>query len=53
MNAPTLIVSLIIFVLVAWIIIAKIRAKKSGKGGCSCGCDGCSSQNMCHPKESK
>ena len=53
MNAPTLIVALIIFGFVVWVIISKIRAKKAGKSGCSCGCDCCSGSDVCHPKESK
>lgn len=51
--------------LIDWIIIAvvlaaiggvvasAIRKKKSGKGGCDCGCDGCPSASACHACSSK
>lgn len=51
MNFPTFLVALVVFGLVAWIIVSHIRAKKAGKSGCSCGCEGCANQSGCHPKD--
>lgn len=28
-----------------------IHKKKTGKGGCGCGCDGCPHAGACHPKK--
>lgn len=44
----TVVISVIIFALVAWIIISKIRNKKKGRGGCGCGCQSCSMSDVCH-----
>ena len=45
------ILGVIALVLVA-IVISRIRAKRAGKGTCSCGCGGCAMQGVCHaPKE--
>ncbi len=44
MNLSTIVVSLVILGLFSWIILAKIRAKKAGKGGCGCGCENCANQ---------
>ena len=37
MNAPTILIGLIIFVLFAAIVARGIHNKRQGKGGCSCG----------------
>ena len=49
MNMSTFLVALAVFGIVAWIVIAQFRAKKAGKSGCSCGCEGCANKNGCHP----
>ena len=49
MNMSTFLVALAVFGIVAWIVIALFRAKKAGKSGCSCGCEGCANKNGCHP----
>ena len=49
MNLSTFLVALVVFGLVALIVVRQIRAKKSGKGGCSCGCEGCANRGGCHP----
>ncbi|BDF66133.1 hypothetical protein CE91St43_01050 [Oscillospiraceae bacterium] len=43
MNAPTILIGLIIFVLFAAIVARGIHNKRQGKGGCSCGgsCSSC------------
>ncbi len=51
MNFPTILVGLIVAVIFVAIIVSEIRKRKSGKGSCSCGCDGCSMSNICHKKE--
>ncbi len=45
---PTLIISGLIGLLVVAIIINEIKKRKSGKGGCSCGCGGCAMKDKCH-----
>ena len=34
---------------VAAIIMGLVRDRKSGKGGCGCGCKGCANAPYCHP----
>ncbi|MBP3887992.1 MAG: FeoB-associated Cys-rich membrane protein [Cellulosilyticum sp.] len=46
----TLIIATIIFGLMALVIYCQIKAHKSGKSTCSCGCSGCSSAKNCHSK---
>ena len=43
MNAPTILIGLIIFVLFAAIVARGIHNTRQGKGGCSCGgsCSSC------------
>ena len=48
MNAPTIIVGLIILLIAGAIIARGIYNKKQGKSGCSCGCSGCGMADICH-----
>lgn len=50
MNAPTIIISLIILAVFIAIVVSAVRNHKNGKGGCSCGggCSGCSMNGSCH-----
>ncbi|MBC8535903.1 FeoB-associated Cys-rich membrane protein [Feifania hominis] len=50
MNPPTIIVGLLVLAVVAAIVIGQIRKKRRG-GGCGCGCSGCPSAGICHPKK--
>lgn len=49
MNAPTIIVGLVILAVVAAIVARGIYNKKRHKGGCGCGCDHCAGKDTCHP----
>ena len=44
---PTIIVSIIIFGILALIIANMIKKKKSGKSGCGCGCSSCGMESAC------
>ena len=46
----TIIIAAIIFGLMGLIIYRQIKAHKSGKSTCGCGCSGCSSAKNCYPK---
>ena len=53
MNAPTIIIGLVVLAVFIAIIARSIYNKKHGKGGCSCGggdCGCCSGSDTCHPK---
>lgn len=51
MNLPTVLITLLVAAVFFAIVIKGIRNKKSGKGGCSCGCSGCSMSEICHSKK--
>lgn len=40
-NIAMILISAVIFVLMAWVIIFKIRQRSSGDSSCGCGCSGC------------
>lgn len=44
----TIVLSGIIFGMIALVITKQIKKAKSGESGCGCGCSGCSSVNSCH-----
>ncbi len=48
MNAPTIVVALIVAAIFVAIVISEIKKRKSGSGSCSCGCSGCSMSDVCH-----
>lgn len=45
-----IIVFLILALLVSAVIVRMVRDKKSGTGGCGCGCKGCANSPYCHPQ---
>ncbi len=51
MNVPTIIVLSIVVLAFVLALANEIRKKKSGKGGCSCGCSGCAMKGMCHAEK--
>lgn len=51
MNAATIIVGLIILAIFVFALRNVIKNIVSGKGNCSCGCDGCPSSSICHEKK--
>ena len=50
-NLGTVLVSAVILLILAAITVYEVRKKKSGKGGCSCGCGGCAMRELCHPQK--
>jgi len=44
----TIVLSGVIFGLVALVIVKQIKKAKSGESGCGCGCSSCSSASSCH-----
>lgn len=46
----TVIVLLILLLIVGAVIYTTIRDKRSGKGGCSHGCQNCAMHGKCHTK---
>ena len=50
MNWPTLIIAAVVALIFVAIVVSEIRKRKSGKGGCSCGCSGCAMSDSCHGK---
>lgn len=48
MNAPTIIIAVIIAAIFIAIVVTGIRNKKNGKSSCSCGCGGCAMKESCH-----
>lgn len=53
MNASSLIVGLIIFLVFTAIVVNEVKKRKSGRGGCSCGCESCAGCSLCHPEKAK
>lgn len=50
-NIATIIGALIVFGVFFAVILRLIRKHKKGEGSCSCGCGGCASSEICHPKK--
>ncbi len=48
---PTIIIGAVIGIAFILVIAREIKNKKSGKGGCSCGCGGCAMKDACHSKK--
>lgn len=44
----TIVLSGIIFGLMALVIVKQIKKAKNGESGCGCGCSSCSSAKSCH-----
>ena len=49
-NIGTIVVSVILALIVAFVIIRMIKNKKAGKSSCGCGCENCAMANECHKK---
>ncbi|HEX2926389.1 MAG TPA: FeoB-associated Cys-rich membrane protein [Ruminiclostridium sp.] len=47
-NIATILISVLVFGLMAWVVIYKIRQRRKGISGCGCGCSGCPEANKCH-----
>ena len=47
-NMATLIISAILFLILAAIVVSRVKNRKNGKSGCGCGCDNCAMKNECH-----
>ncbi|MBD5150789.1 MAG: FeoB-associated Cys-rich membrane protein [Oscillibacter sp.] len=45
-----IVVTLVLILIVAAVIGQMVREKKTGKGGCGCGCKGCANAPYCHPQ---
>jgi len=50
MNLPTIVIGLLVLAVFAAIVGKGIWNKKHHKGGCGCGCEGCSGNSSCHSK---
>lgn len=48
MNAPTIVIGLLVLVIFVAILARGIYNRKHHKGGCSCGCGGCDGCSGCH-----
>ena len=44
-------VTLVLVLIVAAVIAGMVRDRRSGKGGCGCGCKGCANAPYCHPQK--
>ena len=51
-NMGTIAVLLVLAVIVGLIVNKLCKDKKSGKGGCGCGCSGCAMKDSC-PSQKK
>ncbi len=47
-NLATIIIAAVVFGLMAWVVIHKVRQRQKGESGCGCGCAGCSEASSCH-----
>ena len=45
-----IVVFLVLVLIVTSIIIRMVKDRKSGQGGCGCGCKGCANAPYCHPQ---
>ena len=45
-------VTLVLVLIVAAVIAGMVRDRRSGKGGCGCGCKGCANAPSCHANSS-
>ena len=46
----TVIVFLILAAIVGAAVVSMVRDRRSGKGGCGCGCKNCAMHGKCHSK---
>ncbi len=47
-NAGTIVGSIALIVLVAWIVIRMHKDRKQGKSSCGCNCGSCPMSGSCH-----
>ncbi len=47
-NIGTILVGIILLLIIFFVIRSMRKDKKTGKGGCGCGCKGCASSDICH-----
>ena len=47
-NIPTIIGTAVVAYIFFAVIYTRVKAWKSGKGGCACGCENCASRGICH-----
>lgn len=47
-NIATILISTLVFGLMAWVVVYKIRQRRNGNASCGCGCSGCPEANRCH-----
>lgn len=47
-NMATILISAVVFGLVAAVAIKMIKDRRKGASGCGCGCDRCPSARSCH-----
>lgn len=53
-NWGNIVILSVIALAVGSVIFFRIRARRRGESGCSCGCGGCAMQGICHgQKEDK
>ena len=45
-----IVVLLVLALLVGALVVRMVKDKKTGKGGCGCGCKGCANAPYCHPQ---
>ena len=44
-----IVITLLLVLIAAAIIAGMVRERRSGRSGCSCGCNGCANAPYCHP----
>jgi len=47
-NMATIIISAVLILVVAAVIVSRVRSKRKGKSSCGCGCAGCAMNGACH-----
>ena len=48
-HTGDIVVLLVLALLVGAVVVRMVKDKKTGKGGCGCGCKGCANAPYCHP----
>ena len=49
-HTGDIVVFLVLALIVGAVVVRMVKDKKTGKGGCGCGCSGCANAPYCHPK---
>lgn len=47
-NLGTILITLVLFAVLAGIVVSMYRDKKKGKSSCGCGCEHCAMHGTCH-----